>query len=1212
MDRDPSQRSTVPGVTKPQPQDEWSPPTEVEEYRLLAPLGAGAMGQVFLAHDTLLDRKVAVKFVAGSQPDRVLREQFFVEARAIARLSHPNVVTIHRVGEVRRRPYLVSELVRGQNLAELPRPLDGARLLDIGIGLSRGLAAAHRRGVLHRDLKPANVMITEEGEVKLLDFGLAQLVDQRGAPSSELPTSVVGSPLYMAPEIWRGEPATRASDIYSVGVLLYELAAGKAPHEHLTVAELPQATQEPAMVPLGRAAPELDPRLAALIMRCLSLLPGERPDSGDALRDALEALSARERGGSFEGDPYRGLSAFEAEHQGLFFGRESESRAIVDRLRSEPFVVVAGDSGVGKSSLCRAGVLPRLERQVVQLVPGRRPLEALAVALAPVLGIDEAELGRALRAEPAMLGRELRRRGPTVVFVDQLEELATLAPPSEAAIAAEVLAALVLRAPEVRLLTTVRSDFLTRLAALPGLGPEIARALYLLPPLSPEGVRRATSAPALAKGFRFESTAMVDALSAVAEGVGGLPLLQFALAELWNARDLEQRLLPAAALERMGGPAGALARHADGVLAALLPEVREAARRILLALVTADGMRSRRTHDELERGEPVARAALEALVRGRLVVAREDAYEIAHEALVARWDTLRSWLSQDAERRAIAQRLERAAAEWERLGRTREALWGKRQLDECARIKLQPDPREHAFLLASRRAQRRRRGWRWAAALGLPAIALGLYAASGFAHRRELRRRIGAHVQQAETALASGNEHARAFARLRAEAFAAFDAMKREGGEEHWRQALSAARLAVEEHRQASDALETALRLDSGRADVRARFADVLTERARLAEATFQLRERDEILVRLALNDEDGSRRARWNAPGRLELSRRPAGLPVQLYRFVSDEGRRRLEPLGEARSGELAPGSYLAAAGELRYPFVLERGERLAVALEPQRAGTVPTDFVYVPAGRFFFGSSGNEEARRDFYGAPPLHAVSTRAYLIARHETTYAEWIGFLEALSPQERARYLPEGGNFEGVGVSLHKQHDGWELELRPKAHVYRARWGEPIRYRDRQRRREQDWRRMPVSGISFADAEAYARWLADSGHVPGARLCSEVEWERAARGADDREFPHGDRLEPDDANFDATYGQKLDAFGPDEVGQHPASVSPFGLEDMVGNIFEWTRSSLRAGEAVVRGACYEYGSVMMRVYNREVINPGDRTQMIGVRICATAN
>ncbi len=166
------------------------PPMEFEEYRILRLVGGGAMGQVYLARDALLDRLVAVKFIAspvGSAPDAFSRARFFQEARAIARLQHPNVVAIHRVGEVRRQPYLVSEFIRGESLDKLPKPVEPRQVLRIAIGLARGLAAAHRCGVLHRDIKPANAVLSEDGEVKLVDFGLAELLESGPSDARPLP-----------------------------------------------------------------------------------------------------------------------------------------------------------------------------------------------------------------------------------------------------------------------------------------------------------------------------------------------------------------------------------------------------------------------------------------------------------------------------------------------------------------------------------------------------------------------------------------------------------------------------------------------------------------------------------------------------------------------------------------------------------------------------------------------------------------------------------------------------------------------------------------------------------------------------------------------------------------------------------------------------------------------------------------------------------------
>ncbi|HEX8819265.1 MAG TPA: SUMF1/EgtB/PvdO family nonheme iron enzyme, partial [Archangium sp.] len=162
-----------------------------------------------------------------------------------------------------------------------------------------------------------------------------------------------------------------------------------------------------------------------------------------------------------------------------------------------------------------------------------------------------------------------------------------------------------------------------------------------------------------------------------------------------------------------------------------------------------------------------------------------------------------------------------------------------------------------------------------------------------------------------------------------------------------------------------------------------------------------------------------------------------------------------------------------------------------------------------------------------------------------------------------------------------------------------------------RYTSRPSGVEQDWRRMPVGAIDYADAKAYAAWLAHTGRVPGARLCTEWEWERAARGVDEREFPHGDALQPHEANYDETYGKQGASFGPDEVGSHPTSRSPFGLDDMAGNVFEWVDSVLQPGRPVARGGSYYFGSSTARIPNRETPEPGLRDLSVGVRLCADA-
>ncbi len=1244
--------------------ESWRPPREFDEYRLLRPLGHGRTGRVYLAHDTLLDRTVAVKFIPALDDATLAR--FLIEARATARLQHPNVATLYRASQFEGQPYLVSEYVRGISLDRLPRPQPWERALDIGIDLARGLAAAHRRNVLHRDLKPGNAILDESGEVKLLDFGLAKLLDvpstdadtapdaapdeSPAPPDVELPSlthgSLVGTPYFMSPEVWRAESASVRSDLYSLGAILYELTAGQGPFRHLPVQELARALQEQDARPLREAAPGVEPRFAAVVDRALRREPTERFASADELLEALEDLKAGDTAARVpEGNPYRGLQAFQEEHRALFFGRRQEVRAVVERLRANPFVLVTGDSGVGKSSLCFAGVLPLvvegaledgLQWSVARMVPGRRPVSGLAAALAPHVPLEEARVDQLARAEPATLVRSLRaalggatRRG-VILQVDQLEELITLSEPAEAAQLAEVLGQLASGVPGVRVLATARSDFLTRLGMLPGLGEALARALYLLRPLGRAEVREVVTGPARVKGARFESDALIGTLvESTLRAEGSLPLLQFTLAELWEARDRARGLIPAAALEALGGVSGALARYADGVIDQLLPDQQVAARRLLMRLVTVDGTRARRSEAELLGPEPASRAALEALIRARLVVARRaeegSTFDIAHEALLTGWARLAQWLAEANEARQLHARLEQAAAEWERLGHPHEALWGARHLAEVR--PLAPEGlsvREAAFLEASRQALRRGRLLTRVLAVGFVASLALVYAGLRVNGWYTLERQVRAQLTEAQGLLERAHERHRTLERARAESFALFDGGKQEEARPRWAEAL---RLQTETERayaRASDSLEKALVLDPGREEVRRAFVDVLSERAGLAESTFRPDSRDELLQRLRLYDAGGERLAHWEAPMRLHLRTHPAGATVSLARYESTSDGRRV-PGPERQPGRtplealtLERGTWrveVSAPGRapVRYLLRAEPGTERTLELALPEASRVPEGFIYVPRGTFLFGTAADESIRL-FFDTVPLHEVETGPYLISRTEVTYGEYVAWLEALSPEERARRTPQGASMASVNaeVELKRLPDGrWHLGFKPNTVRYTASQGEPIRYTQRPREVEQDWWRMPVAAINYEDARAYAAWVARTGRVPGARLCTELEWERAARGADEREYPHGDVLLPQQANFDETYGKVAANFGPDEVGRHPESRSPFGVDDMAGNVFEWADSVLQPGRPVARGGSYYFGTSTARSPNRETPEPLFRDLSVGLRLCADA-
>lgn len=1260
----------------------WHPPPSLDEYRLVELVGRGAMGEVYLAHDEFLDRPVAIKLISGMDPDPAAKDRFMLEARAAARLQHPNVLTVYRVGELDGRPYLITEFLKGKGLDELSKPVESKSVVRIGVGLARGLAAAHRRGVLHRDIKPGNAILTNDGEIKLLDFGLAKLLDVGESPAtwrspsvSEPPPpppvsrsggtlvsvgteepvtpvvsprpgfteggALMGTPDYMAPEIWHGEPATRRTDIYALGALLFELCAGHPPHHDVPARLLSQTVQKREAPLLTSLVPSTDPKLAAVIERCLQRDPTRRFGSGDELREALEQIELTSRMGVIpEGNPYRGLHPFEAEHRGLFFGRRAEVGTLLDRIRNEAIVIVTGDSGVGKSSLCRAGVLPAIQEgglgvgrawTIIRFVPGRSPLLALSAALASLVGMDESTFVRRLRAHPGTLARALRKHlgdvGGVVVFVDQLEEMVTMAEPSSASVVAEALGHLAVGLPGVRLLATLRSDFLAPVAALPGLGEEMARALQFLKPLSQEGIREAITGPARVTGIRFESEALVETLvSSTSTAEGGLPLLQFALAELWEARDQSDGAITAQALEKIGGVTGALARHADEVILSMNADQRAAARRILFMLVSQQGTPVRRRRDELVADDARAREALDGLVRGRLLAVRDSTYgptfELAHGALLRGWDTLRRWLDEHADSRAVRQRLAAAALEWERLGRSREALWSFRQLAELSQVDRDDlTPREAAFAAASKAALHRGRRRRLLQLAAIPFTVTVAWVGMELRATRELEHKVAVHVADAERLAEDARTGDEASLMARREAFAQFDALHREEGEATWERARALAENADLGYGRASQALETALTLASGRQDVVAHLGDVLYARALLAEREHHLEQRDELLQRLSLYDPEGVRRRRWDAPAELSIRTIPAGAQIAIDRYERDERRmlhdKPMNGLGTTPVTEVAlePGSYrltftLPGCAVTRYPILLERSERLALSIPLVEEERVPEGFVYIPPGRFLFGSAADEEARRSFFNTAPIHETSTGAYLIAREETTWAEWLEFLAALPPAERELRTPHVTGLTGAIELKDLGAAGFELTLQPTKRAYVARVGELIRYERRARRAVQDWLLFPVSGVSLEDARAYTGWLSSSGRIPGARLCTEREWERAARGADDREFPAGYTIGPDDANIDETYGKDPLAFGPDEVGSHPASRSPFGIDDSCGNVFEWTTSSLASEEHTLRGGAYYYDRTTDRSTNRQVAEPTIRDPNVGVRVCAS--
>jgi serine/threonine-protein kinase len=264
-------------------------------YRVLGNLGKGAMGLVFMAHDPVLDRKVAIKQMTAEIADNEeLRQRFYVEARAAARLNHPNIITIHELQESSGEIFMIMELLEGQSLAALIQaktvPLSLEATLDVMGQVCDGLDYAHQNAIVHRDIKPANLFLTPSGTAKILDFGIARL----GSLHMTATGALIGTPDYMAPEQIRGDEIDRRTDLWAVGAVLYQLLSGTKPFEGRPLAKLLSSISQLPHVPLQLRAPAVPKSVSDLVDRLLSKPREGRPATAGIVRDELRAILGRE------------------------------------------------------------------------------------------------------------------------------------------------------------------------------------------------------------------------------------------------------------------------------------------------------------------------------------------------------------------------------------------------------------------------------------------------------------------------------------------------------------------------------------------------------------------------------------------------------------------------------------------------------------------------------------------------------------------------------------------------------------------------------------------------------------------------------------------------------------------------------------------------------------------------------------------------------
>ncbi|HMF42685.1 MAG TPA: serine/threonine-protein kinase, partial [Polyangia bacterium] len=523
----------------------FEPGARIRQYEVIRELGRGGMGIVYLARDVRLGRRVAIKVLLTRS--QTLTHDFLREARATASCEHENIVIIHEADEHDGTPYMVLEHLEGANLRRTAagHSLAPGRAVELMVPVVRALVRAHERGIVHRDLKPENVFVTRGGAVKVLDFGIAALLAdatlQSTGPGST-PVRMGGTMAYMAAEQFEPGGADHRSDLWAVGIMLYELLTGHHPLQPLTQEALLRHAYfvDQPFPRIGDELPDLPQRLADVVDRCLEKRKEHRIASATELLAALEPLlpGRSVRALDAGAGPYPGLSAFQESDADRFFGRGRDVLEVSTRLRDHPVAAIVGASGVGKSSFVRAGVVPALRAsaeswEVLVIRPGREPLQSLATMILPFVtkrGDGPAADGHVrtvekLRESPGHLGAVLRaradeRRQQVLLFVDQLEELYTLVPDEgeRRAFTACLSGAADDAAAPVRVLASIRSDFIDRVGEDRRFLDDLVRGLHFLQPLPRAALREALEAPVTQLGYTFESDAllaeMVDSLAA--------------------------------------------------------------------------------------------------------------------------------------------------------------------------------------------------------------------------------------------------------------------------------------------------------------------------------------------------------------------------------------------------------------------------------------------------------------------------------------------------------------------------------------------------------------------------------------------------------------------------------------------------------------------------------------------------------------------------
>jgi WD40 repeat protein/DNA-binding SARP family transcriptional activator len=710
----------------------------VRGYELREQVGGGDFGVVYRAYQPSVGREVAIKVI---RPELVNQAPFVrgfeAEAQLVAQLEHPHVVALYDYWRDPEGAYLVMRWLRGgslqQTLERGPWNLEPASRLLAQVGSA--LAYAHRQGVVHRDVKPANVLLDEEGNAYLSDFGIAARLADPENPGRP----VTSSPAYVPPEELSGQAQTTLSDIYGLGLLTFELLTGRRP------------PMDGSLPSLGAVRPELPAALGDVVARATASSPAERFESVDAF---LAAFTAAAGAGPVADEytpaenPYKGLQAFAETDAEDFYGRDSLVAELAAALGNNRLVAVVGPSGIGKSSVVKAGLVPALRRGALpgsdrwvisDMYPGTYPFEELSAALLRVAVERPEDLVEELARDELGMRRVAKQILPPgnelVLVVDQFEELFTLTSDEETrrrfldgltALAGD-------RRSPVRVVLTLRADFLDHPLRYPEFGELLRAGMVAIAAPSEDELAEAIERPAKRVGVRFEPGLVSQIVGDVRDQPGALPLLQYALTELFAARSSD--LLTLEGYLATGGVVGALGHRAEDLYGRLDSRAQAACRQVFLRLVSVDpaaqDTRRRVPRRELRQLEIDGEALEKILARfgehrllsfDREPLTRTPTVEVAHEAILTQWDRLRNWIEERREDLLLHRRLAEAVQEWQDAARHLEYLPREGRLAQfetwAGTTDLALTAGEREFLAdaraaandAARRRARRRRG----------------------------------------------------------------------------------------------------------------------------------------------------------------------------------------------------------------------------------------------------------------------------------------------------------------------------------------------------------------------------------------------------------------------------------------------------------------------------------------------------------------------